>query len=148
MSTTMTRQEQENFLAAVHVGIISIGEEGRGPLAVPVWYAYEPGGEVHFVTERTSRKGRLLRPGCRVSLCVQDEAPPYKYVSVEGAVVAIEPSEAERDVRPLAHRYLGRERGDQFIIMAGGADTREENIRVRIQPERWFAVDYGKAFDL
>ena len=36
----MTRAEREAFLAALHVGIISIAETGRGPLAVPIWYAY------------------------------------------------------------------------------------------------------------
>jgi hypothetical protein len=33
MSLAMTRQEREAFLADVHVGIISIADEGRGPLA-------------------------------------------------------------------------------------------------------------------
>jgi hypothetical protein len=37
MSLAMTRQEREAFLAAVHVGIISIAEDGRGPrLGEPV----------------------------------------------------------------------------------------------------------------
>jgi hypothetical protein len=46
---------------------------------------------------------------------VQAEAPPYKYVSVERPVVAIEPADLERDRRPLAHRYLGAQRGDRYI---------------------------------
>ena len=46
MSLAMTKQEREGFLADLHVGIISITEEGRGPLTVPIWYLYEPGGEV------------------------------------------------------------------------------------------------------
>lgn len=148
MSTAMTRQEKETFLAAVRVGIISIPQEGCPPLTVPVWYGYKPGEDIWFVTSRDSRKGRLLVPGCCVSFCVQDEQPPYKYVSVEGSVVAVESSDVERDVRPLARRYLGRERGDQFITMTGGAKSREENILVRVRPERWFAVDYGKECNL
>jgi nitroimidazol reductase NimA-like FMN-containing flavoprotein (pyridoxamine 5'-phosphate oxidase superfamily) len=36
MSITMTKQEREAFLAGVHVGVVSIAEQGRGPLAVPV----------------------------------------------------------------------------------------------------------------
>ena len=38
MSLAMSRAEREAFLAATRVGIVSIAEEGRGPLAVPVWY--------------------------------------------------------------------------------------------------------------
>jgi hypothetical protein len=69
---------------------------------VPIWYSYEPGGELRVVTARTSRKAQLLQHAGRFSLCVQTETWPYKYVSVEGPVVAIEPADVERDRRPLA----------------------------------------------
>ena len=60
MSLRMTKQEREAFLADVHIGIISIAEEGRGPLTVPIWYAYDSGGDLRIMTGRESRKGRLL----------------------------------------------------------------------------------------
>ena len=44
MSLAMTKQEREAFLADLHVGVISIDEAGRGPLTVPIWYDYQPGG--------------------------------------------------------------------------------------------------------
>src|SRR4029453_16252084 len=50
MSLQMSRAERESFLADVHVGVISIEEPGRGPLSVPIWYAYQPGGELWLVT--------------------------------------------------------------------------------------------------
>ena len=61
MSLAMTKQERETFLADLHVGIISIPEEGRGPLTVPIWYSYEPGGELRVITPTTSRKAQLLQ---------------------------------------------------------------------------------------
>ena len=66
------------------MGVISIPEAGRGPLTVPVWYAYDSGGELRVVTARTSRKGQLLARSGRFSLCAQTATAPYKYVSVEG----------------------------------------------------------------
>src|SRR5262245_55072437 len=138
----MTPQEREAFLSEVHVGIISIPEQGRGPLTVPVWYVYEPGGELRFVTGGTSRKGRLLRQAARFSLCAQTEISPYKYVSVEGPIVAIEVSDIERDLRPIARRYLGVERGDAYLMAT--RDEHAENVLVRMRPERWLAVDYSK----
>ena len=56
---------------------ISITEEGRGPLTVPIWYLYEPGGEVRVTTARTSRKALLLKRVERFSLCAQSETAPY-----------------------------------------------------------------------
>ena len=142
MSLAMMKQEREVFLADVHVGVISIPEPGRGPLTVPVWYSYHPGGEVLVVTARTSRKGQLLARCDRFSLCAQTEAAPYKYVSVEGPIVAIEDANLERDLRPLARRYLGREMGDQYV-----EKTRSEhgdNVLVRMRPQRWLTVDFAK----
>ena len=142
MSLAMTKQEREAFLADVHVGVISIPEPGRGPLTVPVWYSYEPGGELRVVTGRTSHKGRLLARSDRVSLCAQTETAPYKYVSVEGPVVSLEDADVERDLRPLARRYMGAEMGDQYV-----EETRSEhgdNVLVRMRPERWLTVDYAK----
>src|SRR5262245_28020587 len=87
----MTMEEREVFLSELHVGIVSIPAEGRGPLTVPVWYTYEPGGELRFITSRTSRKGRLLQRAGRFSLCAQTETRPYKYVSVEGPIIVMTP---------------------------------------------------------
>jgi len=141
---SMSTQEREAFLAGLHVGVISIAEPGRGPLTVPIWYAYEPGGELRVVTDRDSRKGRLLSVGSRLSLCAQSEAPPYRYVSVEGRVVAMETSQTERDLRPLARRYLGKEIGDQYVDAM--RDQSASSVLVRIRPERWLTVDYSKQY--
>lgn len=108
MSLIMTKQEREAFLADVHIGIISISDQGRGPLTVPIWYAYDSGGDLRIMTGRESRKGRLLAQAGRFSLCAQTERPPYKYVSVEGPIVSTEAADIERDLRPLARRYLGK----------------------------------------
>ena len=140
MALTMTKEEREAFLADLHVAVISVADDGHGPLVVPIWYAYEPGGDVRIITGRTSRKGELLERAGRFSLCVQTETLPYKYVSVEGPIVAVEAADLERDRRPLARRYLGTELGDQYI--EGTRDV--GNVLVRMRPERWLTVDYAK----
>ena len=140
MSSTMTKEEREAFLADLYIGIISIAEEGRGPLTVPIWYFYQPGGEIWFTTARASRKRKLLERVARFSLCAQAETLPYKYVSVEGPIVAIETADLERHRRPLAHRYLGLGPGDRYI------ESTQDAVYVlyRMRPERWLTVDYGK----
>jgi PPOX class probable F420-dependent enzyme len=145
-SLAMTKAEREAFLAERHVGVISLPDPERGPLTVPIWYGYEPGGALWVLTERGSRKGRLLAVGRRVSLCAQTETPPYRYVSVEGPVVAIEPADRERHTRPMAHRYLGPELGDRYVEATAAERAAGESVLVRIRPERWLTVDYRKQF--
>ncbi|MGH7821972.1 MAG: pyridoxamine 5'-phosphate oxidase family protein [Candidatus Binatia bacterium] len=146
MSLAMTREEREAFLADVHVGILGIEDPGRGPLTVPIWYAYEPGGDVVIVTDRDSRKAKLLRRSGRLSLCAQTETPPYRYVSVEGPISGIDAADVERDVRPLARRYLGPELGDRYIETTANDRTVSSTIVVRMRPERWRTVDYAKEY--
>src|SRR5262245_53789442 len=110
----MSRAEREAFLADVHVGVLTVYVgEGRGPLATPVWYNYQPGGLVSINTGAGSGKARAIAAAGRFSLCAQDEAPPYKYVTVEGPAV-IEPAELADRVS-IARRYLGTEGGDTWI---------------------------------
>jgi len=144
MSLIMTKVEREAFLAGVHVGIIGIAEEGRGPLTVPIWYAYDAGGDLRIMTGRESRKGRLLARAGRFSLCVQTETPPYKYVSVEGPIISTEAADTERDLRPLARRYLGKEGGDRYVEDTRNLPTHTDNVLIRMRPERWLTTDYSK----
>jgi nitroimidazol reductase NimA-like FMN-containing flavoprotein (pyridoxamine 5'-phosphate oxidase superfamily) len=144
MTLIMTKQEREAFLADVNVGIISIAEEGRGPLTVPIWYAYDPGGDLRIMTPRESRKGRLLARTGRFSLCVQTETPPYKYVSVEGPIISTEAADIERDLRPLARRYLGNEGGDRYVEETRNLPMHTDNVLIRMRPERWLTTDYSK----
>ena len=67
----------------------------------------------------------------------------YKYVSVEGPVVAIEAADVDRDLRPLARRYLGTEGGDAYV--AATREDHRDNVLVRMRPERWLTADYAKA---
>lgn len=141
MTTVMSRPQREAFLAQVHVAVLAIGVEGRGPLTTPVWYWYEPGGDLWFETQPTSRKGRLLQVGTRISLCVQDESPPFAYVSVEGPIIEIAEDDRELHEIPMAIRYLGEEAGRDYIANL----PESEWLRYVMRPERWLTMNGGGA---
>ncbi|WP_211261099.1 pyridoxamine 5'-phosphate oxidase family protein [Pseudonocardia acaciae] len=134
----MGTAEREEFLAALHVGVISIARADGPPLAVPVWYSYQPGGDVLVQTGPGSLKYRLLERAREFSLVVQDETPPYKYVSVEGPVVdiALDTSQAEREA--MAYRYFERADADAYL-----AQIKDEPVaQLRMRPARWYSVDF------
>jgi PPOX class probable F420-dependent enzyme len=136
-ATDMTDAERDAFLSDVRAGILAIERAGKGPLALPVWYQYDDG--VILVTMADdSAKARLLRRAGRATFTVQDERPPYRYVSVEGPVtLATEP----HDVTELAIRYLGPDLGRQY---AAANPPNQNTAIVRLTPERWLTCDYGK----
>lgn len=97
-------------------------------------------GEIIFITGRPTRKVRLMERSGRVSLCVQDEQPPYKYVSVEGPVLGSHHS-TEEERRHVAARYLGREGAEAYLRATPEMAEIEWTFRVR--PERWLTQDFS-----
>ncbi|MFF9558397.1 pyridoxamine 5'-phosphate oxidase family protein [Streptomyces albus] len=144
MLPAMSRQERERFLAGQHVGVLSVADfrtGGRAPLAVPVWYGYEPGGEIVVETGRQTVKAHLLRAAGRFSLCVQDERRPYRYVSVEGPVTAVA-DPVSPDVREaLAHRYLDPDEARAYL--AATSDQLKDDIAFHMRPEHWRTADFA-----
>jgi PPOX class probable F420-dependent enzyme len=139
MSVNMSPAERESFLAELHVGVLAVAAgDGRGPLAIPIWYRYQPGGTVTVTTGENSTKARAIAAAGRFSLCAQDEAPPYRYVSVEGPAVLGPRDPAERSA--IARRYLGQEEGDAWIA----ANPAMDDVVIRMTPERWQTADFGK----
>jgi len=134
---SMTSEEREAFLADVHVGILAIDREDRGPLALPIWYQFRDGA-VEIGMGGDSLKAKLLRAAGRATLTVQTEAPPYKYVSVEGPVTV---SQEQRDDFEMASRYLGPEMGRWY---ADNNPSTESSVLVRLVPESWSTMDFGK----
>jgi PPOX class probable F420-dependent enzyme len=140
-SFVMTAAEREEFLSGVHVGVLAVERAGRAPLAVPVWYDYSPGGELLIWMERDTVKDRSIRAAGRLSLVAQDENPPYKYVTVEGPVVANdEPPTREQALR-IAQRYWPSDQATAYVDSALG----ERSVLVRVRPEKWLSNDQSKS---
>ena len=142
MWVLMSAAEREEFLAGVHVGVLSaaVGKTGQ-TLAVPVWYSYQPGGLLTVLTGRRSRKAAAVRAAGLFGVCVQDDSPPYRYVSVEGPVVSEEELDPVERLA-MARRYLGPAGGDRYVT--DNPDPQRENVAFRMRPEHWLGQDQGK----
>ena len=75
---------------------------------------------------------------------VQSETPPYKFVTIEGPVTDIRPSDKDRDERLMARRYLGKKLGDVYIEVSKTDPTNRPGLIVTLRPESWFTSDFGK----
>ena len=137
MDMTMTDEERDEFLRAVHVGILAIERKERGPLALPIWYQYED-GVILMGMSGDSLKARLLRDAGRATLTVQTETPPYQYVMATGPV-SIDTD--RRDDVAMASRYLGPELGRWY---ADNNPSTDASVVVRLRPDQWITCDFGK----
>ncbi len=133
--------EREQFFAEPHVAALAVdAEDGRGPLVVPIWYQYEPGGEAWVLTGVGSRKARLIEAAGRFSLMVERVQPSVRYVSVEGPVTRTGPM-ADGMLEEMAARYLPPQVVEGYIKMAKAEHGEQQFVRMR--PERWLSADLG-----
>jgi uncharacterized protein len=138
--TAFSETEREEFLAALHVAVLSVAaSDGRPPASVPIWYDYTPGGNIRVNTGAGSRKSKLIEQAGAVTLVVQREEPPYQYVVVEGTVVDTT-TPTPLDVREeIAIRYLGEEAGRGFVRGMEGQNT----VLFTVRPDRWITADFS-----
>ncbi|GAB3151352.1 pyridoxamine 5'-phosphate oxidase family protein [Microbispora hainanensis] len=145
MARTLTAPEREHFLALPHVGVLSVAaDDGRPPLTVPVWYAYTPGGNLHFFTGsqgRVARKTRLLQRSKALSFCVQQSEFPYKYVTVECTVVEENWTPSVEEVTAVTSRYLPPDLARAFAE-AETAHPAGTFVLFTARPDRWLSFDF------
>jgi PPOX class probable F420-dependent enzyme len=131
----MTDEEAWRFLGEGDrtAVVASVRPDGR-PHAVPTWYAVD-GNELVFTTWHTTVKAANLRKDPRVVVVVQDPAPPYDYVSVEGEAELIDDLPACRAISTrLGAKYMGENRAEEF----GKRNGVEGELIVRIRPTKVF----------
>jgi PPOX class probable F420-dependent enzyme len=136
----LTETERQEFLAEKHVGVLSVAAtDGRPPASVPIWYGYSPGGNIQINTGASARKAKLIERAGAVTLVVQREEPPYQYVVVEGTVVETTTPAPVEVQEAIAIRYLGEERGRNFVDSLDGHET----VLFTIRPNRWLTADFS-----
>ncbi|AOS62969.1 pyridoxamine 5'-phosphate oxidase family protein [Actinoalloteichus hymeniacidonis] len=132
--SVMSIDQREAYLAEAHVAILAIGREGRGPLAVPIWYGYQPGGEVTIRMNRGSTKHRAIEAAGWFSLATQTVTLPYRFVTVEGPVVGID-TPSRQQALEIAERYLPADQAVSFV----DTTLNDQSVLVRMRPEKWLS---------
>jgi PPOX class probable F420-dependent enzyme len=135
----MPAAEREAFLAEPHIGVLTISRgDGQPPLASPIWYEYEPGGEVVINVGRGSVKARVAAAAGVASLTVQTESLPYRFVTVGGPLAITAADEATR--QRIATRYLPAAMVDEYLATGDLADM----VTLRLTPSTWHSNDYSR----
>jgi hypothetical protein len=138
----LSKSEREQFLSEPHIGALSVNAgDKRGPLTVPIWYQYTPGGEPWLITGAGSRKHRLVEAAGFFSLMAESFLPRVRYVAVDGPVSRIEPGTDEQLVE-MTKRYLPAEAVEPYLEVA----RREhgESVAIHLTPQHWLSADLGQ----
>lgn len=130
----MREPEWRAFLSAgTRTGKLATVRRDGSPHVTPVWFVLDDEGRIVFNTGDTTVKGRNMRRSGRASLCVDEEAPPFAFVRVDGPVTFDDdPAELLRWATTIGGRYMGADQAEAF----GRRNAVPGELLVRLVPER------------
>lgn len=112
---TMDDQEWRTFVSAgTRTGKLATTKRDGSSHVVPVWFVLD-GDDVVFTTGKDTVKGRTLARDPRVSICVDDQEPPFSYVMLNGiASLSEDLDEMLPWATRLGARYMGEDKAEAF----------------------------------
>jgi len=128
----MSRDQWQKFLSeGTRTGKLATVRADGNPHLAPIWFLLD-GDDLVFNTGQDTVKGRNLARDPRVSLCVDDDRPPFSFVTVQGrAELSDELGEVREWATRIAARYVGDDLAEQFGARNGVPG--ELLVRVRIE---------------
>lgn len=128
----MSRDQWQKFLSeGTRTGKLATVRADGSPHLAPIWFLLD-GDDLVFNTGQDTVKGRNLARDPRVSLCVDDDRPPFSFVTVRGrAELSDELGEVREWATRIAARYVGDDLAEQYGARNGVPG--ELLVRVRIQ---------------
>jgi PPOX class probable F420-dependent enzyme len=131
MRTLDGEQIRAFLMEGTRTAKLAVVRKDGSPLVTPVWFLVENDGTIVFTTGKSTVKGRALERDPRVSLCVEDDRPPFAFVRVDGiAELSEDRAELQMCATRIAERYMGKERAPEFGERNGAPG--EIVVRVRM----------------
>lgn len=109
----MSHQEVREFLLdSTRTLKVATTRADGSPHVVPVWFVLD-GDDIVFSASSASLKVRNLRSRPPLAVCVDDERPPFGFVSASGVATLQErPADLVDWTTQIARRYLGQDQAE------------------------------------
>src|SRR4051794_29591286 len=131
----MNEDEVRAFITSMppHTGkVATVRADGR-PHVAPVWYAVDDDGSIYFTTGADTVKGKNLARTGYAAMSVDDERPPFSFVTIEGPVALSDDLDAVRHWATIVGgRYMGEDKGAAF----GERNAVPGELLVHLRPEK------------
>lgn len=128
----MTDHEWRAFITqGTRTGKLATTRKDGRPHVAPIWFDVDTDGTIVFTTAAESLKGKAVQRDGRVCLCVDDETPPYAFVTIEGL------AKVSEDLGPMlewATRIGGRYMGPENAEAYGRRNAVPGELLVRVTP--------------
>lgn len=132
----MTPAEIRAFLThGTRTGKLATVRANGRPHVAPIWFVLD-GDDLLFTTWHSSVKGLNIQRDPYVTLCVDEEAPPFAFVIIEGSVtISADPDQVLQWATRIGGRYMGQEQAEAF----GRRNGVPGELLVRLTPSKIIA---------
>src|ERR671924_1213069 len=141
----MSKKEIRKFLMqGTFTGKLATVKKDGSSHIVPIWFVLNGGNkkssggdDIIFTTNSTSVKAKNIQRDNRVSICVDDQTPPFSFVIVYGTakIQHYEQNKLFRLATKIAQRYMGEDNAKDY----GRRNSTEGEVLVRIKPNKIIA---------
>ncbi|WP_413803120.1 PPOX class F420-dependent oxidoreductase [Streptomyces iranensis] len=131
MAQNMTKDQWQKFVTeGTRTAKLATVRADGSPHLAPVWFLLD-GDDLVFNTGQETVKGRNLARDGRLTICVDDDRPPFAFVTLRGRAELIDDLGQVRDwATRIAARYMGEDRAEEYGDRNGVPG--ELLVRVRI----------------
>jgi PPOX class probable F420-dependent enzyme len=142
--TGMSKAEVARFLMqGTFTGKLATVKKDGSPHVVPIWFVVENGkgrgktGNIVLTTVDTSVKTNNIQHDDRVSICIDDQKPPFSFVTIHGTakIYPYKQKEVLKWATKIAERYVGKKNAKTY----GEVNSGEGAVLVRIKPTKVIA---------
>jgi PPOX class probable F420-dependent enzyme len=139
--TEMSKKEIRRFLLqGTLTGKLTTVKNDGTPHVVPIWFILDDitdnntSGDIIFTTSSMSVKAKNIQHDNRVSICIDDQTPPFSFVTVYGIakIQQYKQNELLKWATKIAERYMGKKNAESY----GKRNSSEGEMLVRIKPKR------------
>jgi PPOX class probable F420-dependent enzyme len=126
--------------------LATVKKDGSSHIA-PIWFVLDGSnkngngdrkdGDIIFTTNGSSVKAKNIERDNRVSICVDDQTPPFSFVIVYGTakIHHYRQNDLFRFATRIARRYMGKDNAEDY----GRRNSAEGEVLVRIKAKRIIA---------
>lgn len=142
---SMSKAELRKFLnKGTFTGKLATVKKDGSSHVVPIWFVYDYGngsdkfGSIYITTGSGSIKAENIQRDNRISLCVDDQTPPFSFVTIYG-IAKLHPYKEQEVLKwatKIAERYMGKKRAKSI----GKRNSGEGSVLVQIEPTKIIAV--------
>ena len=111
--------------------IATVQEDGR-PHVAPIGFVWNE-GKIIFCTGESSVKGKNMRRNPQVSICVDDESPPYAFVIIQGTAKL---NDNHKDLLKWNTTFGRRYMGEELAKVYGKRNAVEGSLLVEVTPTK------------